>query len=46
MSGFHTFLSEYHPQSSVVMEAIAPPGVDKIKVCLDLTNDHSVSRLL
>lgn len=32
----HTFLSEYHPQASVVNDATAPPGVDRIRVCLDL----------
>ena len=33
-----TFLSEYHPHNSVVRDAIAPPGVDRIRVCLDLMN--------
>ena len=31
-------LSEYQPQSNVVIDATAPPGVDRIKVCFDLTS--------
>lgn len=31
-----TFLSEYHPQKSVISAATAPPGVERIRVCLDL----------
>jgi hypothetical protein len=30
------FLSEYQPQTRTVPVATAPPGVDKIKVCLEL----------
>ena len=32
-----TFLSEYHPHKSVVTHATTPPGVDRIKVCLELS---------
>jgi hypothetical protein len=29
-------LSEYQPQNKVIAVATAPPGVDRIKVCLEL----------
>ena len=31
-----TFLSEYQPHNSADNAAIAPPGVDRMRVCLDL----------
>ena len=31
-----TFLSEYQPHKSADNAAIAPPGVDRMRVCLDL----------
>ena len=31
-----TILSEYHPMRSVLTMPIAPPGVERINVCLDL----------
>ena len=31
-----TFLSEYHPHNRVVIEATAPPGVERMSVCLVL----------
>ena len=31
-----TFRSEYHPQRRVVADAMAPAGVERIRVCLEL----------
>jgi hypothetical protein len=44
MSNSRTFLSEYQPHASVVIAATAPPGVERISVCLELESKSSDQR--